>query len=91
MKKLLEHIWCDNIYPLEKQINEDSEVKFLSELTDANSNDLIKTLSEEQKKLFLRYEESVGRMNSEIEKVTFIYAFRRGAMLAIEILTEKDW
>ncbi len=89
MRKLLEHIWCDNISPLEKQINEDTEVKYLSELTDVNSDRLIKTLSEDQKKLFLRYEESVGRMNSEIEKATFIYAFRLGAMLAIEILTEK--
>ena len=51
-------------------------------------DDLLKTLTDEQKEIFEKFEDCWGEYASCAEEAIFEYAFKLGMQIAIETLTE---
>ncbi len=66
-------------------------MKELMEYMARHQDDLLKTLTDEQKEIFDKFEDCWGEYASYAEEAIFQYAFRFGARLAIEVQTDtKD-
>ena len=90
MRKLLEEFWYGNIFPQEQYAAQHPDIKPLLRLTDKNRTSLTETLTEAQKEILQKYDDSVSEMNSLLEREIFIYAFRLGGRFAIEILSKDE-
>ena len=53
-------------------------------------DDLIKTFSEEQQYIFERFDDCWSEYASLAEEAIFVYAFRRGAQMMLEILRKEN-
>lgn len=86
MRELLEEFWYGNISPFEQSTSPNSEIKDLMKLMGQNHERLNQTLNNEQKETFEKYCDCAFEMHGLIEKEVFIYAFRLGGRMAIEML-----
>lgn len=90
MKKTLIDLWYGNIDPRQDaQVNQPI-ISDLMHLIERNRNDLNRTLTEEQKEIFEKYEECACELSGLCERNYFIYGFRLGMRLAVEALAEED-
>ena len=53
-------------------------------------DDLLKTLSEEQRDIFERFDDCWSEYASLAEEAIFVYAFRLGAQMMLEILRKEN-
>ena len=84
MSSILEELWYGNIEPHEEiPVNN----QFLS-LMGRNRERLEETLTEKQKELLEKYDESLNEMHSAQEIEAFTYGFRLGARLVTEAFME---
>ena len=65
-------------------------MKELMEYMARHHDDLLKTMTQEQKEIFEKFDDCWSEYMSLTEAVIFEYAFRLGARLAMEIQTEVD-
>jgi hypothetical protein len=65
-------------------------MKELMEYMARHHDDLLKTLTDEQKEIFDKFEDCWGEYASCAEEAIFQYAFRLGARLAIEVQTDTE-
>ena len=86
MRKLLEDLWYGNIVPQEQYTNHHPDINNLMRIADENLVLFSATLTEEQKKLFQKYENSISNLNNIMERESFIYAFRLGGRFMAETL-----
>ena len=63
-------------------------MKELMEYMARHHDDLLKTLTDEQKEIFEKFEDCWGEYASCAEEAIFEYAFKLGMQIAIETLTE---
>ncbi|MBQ7572722.1 MAG: hypothetical protein IJT23_00510 [Clostridia bacterium] len=91
MRELLDELWYGNVTPQEQYTNHHPEVDELLRLADKNLTKLSDTLTEEQKELLKKYDESIGELNSIIERDLFIYAFRLGGRFMVEMLLQEEY
>ena len=91
MRELLEEFWYGNVTPQEQCINHHPEVDELLRLADKNLTKLSETLTEAQKELLQKYDESIGELNSIMERELFIYAFRLGGRFMVETLSQDEY
>ena len=66
------------------------KMKELMEYMARHHDDLLKTLTDEQKEIFEKFEDCWGEYASYAEEAIFEYAFRLGARLAMEIQKDTD-
>ena len=86
MKSILEELWHGNICPeTDKQVNS-PEMKRLMGTMAKYHNELMSTLTEEQKEIFEKFDDCWGEYVGLSEKVLFVYAFKLGARLIIETM-----
>lgn len=78
-----------NVTPQEQYTNHHPEVDELLRLADKNLTKLSDTLTEAQKELLRKYDESIGELNSIMEWELFIYAFRFGGRFMVETFSTK--
>ena len=90
MKSMIKEIWHGNINPQEDSRNNYPEMKELMEYMARHHDDLLKTMTDEQKEIFDKFEDCWGEYASYAEKAIFEYAFRLGARLAMEIQKDTD-
>lgn len=91
MKNLLEQLYFGNIAPTEEDIDKKSKAYQLSVIAEKQSNKLLNTLTEEQKKeynTYLSYEAS-ARLQSEAD--AFIKGIRLGVRFLSECLIAPDF
>ena len=88
MKNMIKELWNGNITPQEDSRNNSPEMKELMEYMARHHDDLLKTMMDEQKEIFEKFEDCWGEYASYAEKAIFEYAFRLGARIAMEI--QKD-
>ena len=86
MSSILEELWYGNIAPHES-IPVD---KRLLSLMGRNREKLEETLTEKQKELLGKYDESLNGMHSAQEIKAFSYGFRFGARLMTEALSKTE-
>ncbi len=86
--RILEELWYGNIEPTEYGTPPSKEYRELRRLVDSNETDLRATMTDEQKKLFARYLESVLEYQTLSELMLFQNSFKLGARLMVEVMEE---
>ena len=81
---VLEDLWYGNIRPHETYLNGNCRFKHLLSLMGRNRDNLSDTLTEQQKELLEKYDETVNEMHSLAEVEAFSYGFRLGVRLIVE-------
>ncbi len=76
--RILEELWYGNIEPTEYGASRSKEYWELRRLVDRNETDLRATMTDEQKKLFTRYLESVLEYQTLSELKLFQNSFKLG-------------
>ena len=86
MKSIIEELWYGNIIPSEQSRKITSEAKEgLAEVI-RYQDELFSTLTENQKKILEKLDDSYFNLAGINEREIFIYAFRLGAKFAIEVM-----
>ena len=85
MKSMIKELWHGNINPQEDSRNNSPEMKELMEYMARHRDDLRKSMTDEQKEIFEKFEDCWGEYASYAEEAIFEYAFKLGARLAIEV------
>lgn len=80
----LEDLYYGNIHPYERDIKKTSRESALLRLVVKNENDLLATLTEQQKEIFQKCKDAEGEMHCAFELRSFIEGFRLGMKLAVE-------
>ena len=88
MKSIINELWHGNIIPQEDSRNNSPEMKELMEYMARHHDDLLKTMSDEQKEVFEKFHDCWSEYMSLAEAAIFEYAFKLGMQIAIETLTE---
>ena len=86
MKNILGELWHGNINPKEDCRNNTPEMKQLMDYMTRHHDDLLKTLSEEQRDIFERFDDCWSEYASLAEEAIFVYAFRLGVQITLDAL-----
>ena len=89
MKSMIKELWYGNIIPQDDSRNNSSEMKKLIEYMSRHHDDLLKTMTDEQKEIFVKFDDCWSEYASLAEEAIFSYAFRLGMRIAIETLTKE--
>ena len=87
MRSTLEDLWHGNISPETDSRTNTPEMKRLMEYMARHHDNLIETMTDEQKDIFERFDDCWSEYASLAEKSIFVYAFRLVANIAIDILS----
>ena len=88
MKNMIKELWHGNISPQEDSRNKSPEMKELMEYMARHHEDLLNTMTDEQKEIFEKFEDCWGEYATYAEEAIFEYAFKLGMQIAIETLSE---
>ena len=88
MKSMITELWHGNINPQEDSRNNSPEMKELMEYMARHHDDLLKSMTDEQKEIFEKFHDCWSEYMSLAEAAIFEYAFKLGMQIAIETLTE---
>ena len=87
---VINELWHGNIVPQTDSRNNSPEMKELMEYMARHHNDLLKTMSDEQKEIFEKFDDCWSEYSSLAEEAIFTYAFKLGAKLVYEALGEHS-
>ena len=88
MKDTLKALWRGNIEPFTDSQRNTTEMKQLMEYMARHHDNLLKMLNEEQKDIFERFNDCRSEYSSLSEEALFVYAFRLGARLMLDVLSK---
>ena len=86
MKKIPRELWLGNIYPAEDALKMTTEMKDIGRLIERNMEDLMSTLTEQQKETFEKYIECQEELSIASEREIFVYAFRLWVQITADCL-----
>ena len=86
MKSVLEELWYGNICPNDGFRQKRKEVKELTGYVADHHKALESTLTDKQKEIFEKFEDCWSELMGINEREIFVYAFRLGASIAIEVM-----
>ena len=81
---LLEDLWYGNINPHETFLNDNPHFKHLLSLMGKNRDKLSDTLTEQQKEILAKYDDTINEMHSLAEVESFTCGFSLGIRLMME-------
>ena len=90
MKSMIKELWHGNINPQEDSRNNSPEMKELMEYMARHHDDLLKSMTDEQKEIFEKFEDCWSEYASYAEEAIFEYAFRLGARLVMEVQKDSE-
>ena len=90
MRSILEELFYGNICPNTDCRSNDKEVKELMGYIADHHDNLNKTLSDKQKELLEKFDDCYNELTDINERELFIYAFRLGARITLEVLFPID-
>ncbi|MBE6684959.1 MAG: hypothetical protein E7592_04855 [Ruminococcaceae bacterium] len=88
MMSIIEELWYGNICPQTDSRNNSPEMKELMEYIARHHDDLLKTITDEQKEILEKFDDCWSEYTSYAEEAIFTYAFKLGMRIAIETLTK---
>ena len=88
MKSILEELWYGNICPETDQRSSSEEMKQLMKYMARHHDNLMETMTDEQRDIFECFDDCWSEYAGLAEKSIFVYAFRLGARIAIEVLAD---
>ena len=80
----LEDLYYGNIHPYERDIKKTGRESALLRLVVKNENNLLATLTEQQKEIFQKCKDAESEMHCSFELKSFIEGFRLGMKLTVE-------
>ena len=86
MKSILEELFYENVCPSSDCHSKDEQTKKLMEHLADHHEKLNNTLTDKQKELLAKFDDCYGELTDINEREIFVYAFRLGARIAIEML-----
>ena len=89
MESIIKELWHGNIIPQDDSRNNSPEMKKLIEYMSRHHDDLVKTMTDEKKELFIKFDDCWSEYASLAEEAIFVYAFKLGMRIAIETLTKE--
>ena len=90
MKNIINELWHGNIVPQEDSRNNSPEMKELMEYMARHHDDLLKTMTDEQREIFEKLDDCWSEYSSYAEEAIFEYAFKLGARLTMEVQADKE-
>ena len=90
MISMIKELWHGNVCPQTDSRNNSPEMKELMEYMARHHDDLLKTLNDEQKAIFEKFDDCWSEYSSLAEEAIFTYAFKLGAKLVYEALCEHS-
>ena len=90
MKNMINELWHGNIVPQEYSRNNAPAMKELMEYMARHHDDLLKTMTDEQREIFEKFDDCWSEYSSYAEEAIFEYAFKLGARLAMEVQADKE-
>ena len=88
MISMIKELWRGNICPQTDSRNNSPEMKERMEYMARHHENLLKTMTDEQKEVFEKFDDCWSEYMSLAEASIFEYAFKLGMQIAIETLTE---
>ena len=88
MNSVIKELWHGNIVPQDDSRNNSPEMNQLMEYIARHHDELLKTMTDEQKEIFEKFDACWSEYASLAEAAIFVYAFRLGARLMLESLTD---
>ena len=85
---IINELWHGNIVPQEDSRNNSPEMKKLMEYMARHHDNLLKTMTDEQKETFEKFHDCWSEYMSLAEAAIFEYAFKLGIKITIEVLTQ---
>ena len=82
---VIKELWHGNIVPQEDSRNNSPEMKELIEYMARHHDELLKTVTDEQKKIFKKFDDCWSEYMSLTEAAIFEYAFKLGAQIILDI------
>ena len=89
MKSILEELFYGNLCPNTDCRSKEKEVKELMGYIADHHDTLIAQLNEKQKEIFEKFDDCWDELTDINEREIFVYAFKLGARIAIDVLTER--
>ena len=86
MRSILEELFYGNVCPNTDCRSKDKEVKELMGYIADHHSALNETLTDKQKEIFEKFNDCYDELTDINEREIFVYAFRLGARIAIEVL-----
>ena len=90
MRSVINELWHGNIIPQEDSRNNSLEMKELMEYMARHHDDLLKTMTDEQREIFEKFDDCWSEYSSYAEEAIFEYAFKLGARLTMEVQADKE-
>lgn len=85
----LEDLYYGNIHPSEREMNKSGREAALLRLAVKNENDLLETLTEQQKAIYQKCKDAESEMHCASELRSFVEGFRLGMKLTVEGLCSR--
>ena len=89
MQSVLEELWYGNICPNEGCRKTTPEVKELMGYIADHHDALLEKLTDKQKETLEKFDDCYAELTEINEREIFVYAFRLGMRIAIEVFTEE--
>lgn len=91
MRSIIEELFYDNICPNTDCRSNSKEVRQLMGYITSHHDELLSTLTDKQKEVLEKFDDCFAELTSINERDIFVYAFKLGARIAIEVLfTERE-
>ena len=87
MKSILEELFYGNLCPNTDCRSKENEVKELMGYIADHHDNLLATLTDKQKEILEKFDDCYAELTDINEREIFVYAFRLGARIAIEVLS----
>ena len=89
MESIIKELWHGNIVPEDDCGVRSPEMKQLMEYMARHHEELEKSFTDEQKEIFEKFHDCWSEYMSLTEKEIFVYAFKLGERLMLEMLSDK--
>ena len=86
MRSILQELWHGNICPQTDSRSNSIEMKELMEYMARHHDDLLKTMTDEQKEIFEKFDDCWSEYASLAEEAIFVYAFRLGVRMMLDVI-----
>lgn len=86
--RILEEFWDGNIEPTEYDTSSCKEYKEVLRLITRNEENLLATMTDEQKELFSRYTDCVREFQTMTDCLLFQNSFKLGARMMLEVMED---
>ena len=88
MISMIKELWHGNVCPQTDSRNNSPEMKELMEYMERHHDDLLKTMTDEQKEILENFDDCWSEYSSCAKEAIFEYAFKLGMQITMEVLIQ---